>query len=29
MRKMEVHGDHLQFSLPDAGLNIACQIQNP
>jgi CubicO group peptidase (beta-lactamase class C family) len=29
IRQMEVEGDRLQFSLPDAGLTIACQAQNP
>jgi hypothetical protein len=28
IRQMEVEGDRLQFSLPDAGLTIACRAQN-
>jgi CubicO group peptidase (beta-lactamase class C family) len=28
-RQMEVDGDHLLLTLPDAGLKIACQVQNP
>lgn len=28
-RQMEVDGNRLLFSLPDAGLNIACEVQNP
>ena len=29
MRQMEVDGDRLKFSLPDAGLMITCQAQEP
>jgi CubicO group peptidase (beta-lactamase class C family) len=28
-RKMEVDGDHLLFTLPDAGLSVDCQAQKP
>ncbi|HEX5810229.1 MAG TPA: serine hydrolase [Anaerolineales bacterium] len=28
-RQMEVDGDRLQFSLPDAGLTVTCQAQEP